>query len=89
MNHFSVDIETDGPCPGLYSIVSIGVVKVTNNLNTTFYAELAPISDNYIPEALAVSNTTREQHLTFNKPHLEIKRLSQFVKNKSFSSSRR
>lgn len=63
-----VDVESDGPCPGLYSIVCFGAIVVDKELNKTFYGKCAPISEKYIPEALAVSGFTREQHLQFADP---------------------
>ena len=74
MSIFIVDVEADGPCPGLYSMISFGVVKVTKDLKTTptFYGETAPISDKWVPGALAVSNITREQFLTYPKPEKTI-----------------
>lgn len=64
----SVDIETDGPCPGMHSIVCFGAVIVEAGFQRTFYAELKPISEIYIPEALAISGFNREQHLKFPEP---------------------
>ena len=64
----SVDVESDGPCPGMHSMICFGAVIVENGLQRTFYAKLKPISDIYIPEALAVSGFTREQTLKFPDP---------------------
>ena len=50
-----VDIESDGPIPGDYSMISFGAVIVDTELSKTFYGKLKPISDKFIPEALAVS----------------------------------
>lgn len=64
----SLDVEADGPCPGLYSMVCFGAVVVDKDLDKTFYGRVRPISDKWIPEALAVSGFTREQHLQFHDP---------------------
>ena len=56
-----VDIELDGPNPGDYSMICFGAVLVEPALSKTFYGQLRPISDRWIPEALAVSGFTREQ----------------------------
>ena len=64
----SVDIEADGPAPGLYSMVSFGAVIVEAGLQRTFYAELKPIADIWVPDALAVSGFTREQTMKFPDP---------------------
>lgn len=60
-----VDVESDGPCPGLYSMVSFGAVVVEPGLRNTFYGECRPISEKWIPEALAVSGHSREKTLKF------------------------
>jgi hypothetical protein len=39
-----------------------------DDLNRTFYGQLKPISDRFIPEALAVSGFTRDQCLGFEEP---------------------
>lgn len=59
-----VDVEADGPCPGLYSMVSFGAVCV-GDVTKTFYGELRPDSDIWVPEALAVSGFSREKTLSF------------------------
>lgn len=70
--YISVDIEADGPIPGPYSMLSLGAaVAGTYDANgyrppedprtDTWYAELKPISDTYVPEALAVSGLDRDQ----------------------------
>ena len=52
--YFSVDVESAGPIPGMYSMLSFGAC-VVGNVEKTFYAELKPISDAFVPEALKVS----------------------------------
>lgn len=53
-HYISVDIETSGPIPGEYSMLSIGACAVENE-EKTFYAELKPINTNMVPEALKVT----------------------------------
>jgi DNA polymerase III epsilon subunit-like protein len=65
MSWISVDVEADGPIPGDYSMISFGAVVVEPGLERTFYAELKPVSDRFVPEALRVSGLTREQTLAF------------------------
>lgn len=74
MSYIMVDVETDGPAPGLYSMISFGAIVVKPNLNKTFYSELMPISDQWVPEALAVSGHTREKTLGFADPKTEMER---------------
>lgn len=67
--YFSVDVEADGPIPGPYSMVSFGVAVAGSRAETftpadptaaTFYRELRPISDDFVPQALAVSGLDRD-----------------------------
>jgi ribonuclease T len=52
--YFSVDIESSGPVPGKYSMLSFGACVVGMS-NQTYYAELKPISEFFVPEAMKVS----------------------------------
>lgn len=63
-----VDIESDGPIPGDYSMISFGAVLVDEKLDRTFYGKIKPISENWIPEALNVSGHTREETMGFDEP---------------------
>lgn len=63
-----VDIESDGPCPGMHSMVCFGAVIVEPGFQRSFYAQTSPISDIYVPEALAISGFSREEHLKFPHP---------------------
>ena len=47
--YFSVDIETAGPIPGKYSMLSIGAC-VVDDPSQSFYAELQPINMEFVPE---------------------------------------
>jgi hypothetical protein len=69
VRNVSVDVESDGPCPGKHSMVCFGAVIVESGLQRTFYGQMKPISDIYIPEALAISGFTREEHLKFADPY--------------------
>jgi hypothetical protein len=80
MSLYVVDCEADGPVPGVYSMVCFGAVKVTRQLDTTFYAQTAPISDKWKPDALAVSGFSREEHLKFEKPEVAIPRFAEWIK---------
>jgi hypothetical protein len=61
VSFFVVDIESDGPIPGDYSMIEFGAVLVERGLNRTFHRKLAPISERWVPAALAVSGRSREQ----------------------------
>ena len=58
--YISVDVETSGPIPGEYSMLSLGAC-VLGETAKTFYREFKPISDKYIPEALQVSGFALEK----------------------------
>ncbi len=81
--YFAIDVESDGPIPGDYSMVSFGAVIVEPMLTRTFYAKLRPISTMWDPEALAVSKHTREETLLFGHPEAEMKRFVAWVKENS------
>ncbi|MFG3015231.1 3'-5' exoribonuclease domain-containing protein [Streptomyces cinerochromogenes] len=67
--YVSVDIEADGPIPGPYSMLSLGAAvagvqdgagfTAADPEERTFYRELRPISEEFVPEALAVSGLDR------------------------------
>lgn len=68
--YFSVDIEADGPYPGTYSMSSFGIALVGEydggiltrpDAPAEFYAELKPISTQWVPEAAAVSGLDRSE----------------------------
>jgi len=74
-----VDVEADGPCPGLYSMISLGAIVVEPLLNRTFYADFKPISDQWIPQALAVSKLSREQSLQLTDPYTSMVNFDQWL----------
>ena len=80
MAYIMVDIEADGPIPGDYSMISFGAVLVEEGLTRTFYGKLKPISDKFIPEALAVSGHSREETLTFDDPLLVMTEFKTWLK---------
>ncbi len=55
----SVDVETAGPDPGRYSLLSIGACDVEQP-DRSFYVELKPISEDFVPSALEVSGLRME-----------------------------
>lgn len=62
-----VDVESDGPIPGDYSMISFGAVSV-NDINKVCYGELKPISQRWSENALKVSGFTREDTMKFPAP---------------------
>lgn len=74
-----IDVESDGPIPGDYSMVCFGAVVVEPGLERSFYGQLRPISDKFIPQALAVSGFSREQTLAFEEPALIMQRFADWL----------
>ncbi len=68
MSQFVVDVESDGPIPHKYSMVCFGAVIVEPSLTRTYYGGTRPISNEFVPEALAISGISREEHLTYSDP---------------------
>ena len=74
-----MDVEADGPIPHKFSMVCFGAVLVTPGLDKTFYGRTRPTSKEWIPEALAVSGFTREEHESFEEPALVMQRLADWL----------
>jgi len=83
MSYFMVDIESDGPIPGDYSMVCFGAVLVDSKLDRTFYGAMKPISAQFVPEALAVSGFSREETLAFNEPKAVMAEFHDWIKANS------
>ncbi|MEO5535804.1 MAG: 3'-5' exonuclease [Pseudolysinimonas sp.] len=77
----SVDVETAGPTPGRYSMLSIGACLV-DDPQRGFYLELKPDRDEVIDSALAVSGLSME---TLAKEGVEageaMKQFAQWVRD--------
>ena len=83
MSIFIVDVESDGPIPPKFSMVSFGAVRLDRELKTTFKGMVRPISDQWNPEALAISNISRETHLTYDDPAVVMSRFSDWIRESS------
>lgn len=71
----SVDVETAGPIPGRYSLLSIGACDAYD-IKRQFSCEIKPTSNAYVPEALAVTGLSLD---TLSKTGLEpIEAMTQF-----------
>jgi hypothetical protein len=80
MTYIMVDIEADGPIPGDYSMVCFGAVIVEPELGRTFLGKLRPVSEQWVPEALAVSGFTREETLQFDEPAEVMRRFDAWLR---------
>lgn len=80
MTDIVVDVEADGPAPGLYSMVSFGAVVVDDALDKTFYGQVAPLPEaDWNKDALAISGHSREEHLAFPDPQIVIPQFAEWV----------
>ena len=69
--YFSADVETDGPIPGPYSMLSFALVYAGSfdghrferptDFTKIFHRELCPISQQFEPEALRVNRLDRDR----------------------------
>lgn len=69
--YFSADVETDGPIPGPFSMLSFGIVRAgtydgrkfarQRRYDKTFYRELRPISADFQENAMLVNQLDRER----------------------------
>jgi hypothetical protein len=69
--YFSADVETDGPIPGPFSMLSFALVYAGSydgerfvrpeNYSHSFYRELRPISDTFQEEALRINHLDRDR----------------------------
>lgn len=55
--YISVDVEAAGPVPATYSMLSLGAV-VVDDPKQTFYIELKPTNEQFVPEAMKVVGKT-------------------------------
>lgn len=58
--YISVDVETAGPNPGQYSLLSIGACSISHP-EKNFYIELQPVNDEMLPESYAIHNLSLNQ----------------------------
>ena len=79
MPYIMVDIEADGPIPGDYSMICFGAIIVEPELNRTFYGKLKPISEAFIPDALAVSGFSRDECQDFDDPKTVMEQFHQWL----------
>ncbi|MBK8698526.1 MAG: exonuclease [Saprospiraceae bacterium] len=79
MAYIMVDVESDGPIPGDFSMISFGAVLVDDQLDKTFYGKLKPISDRFIPEALSISGISRDESLSFDEPQKVMTQFADWI----------
>lgn len=83
MTHFVFDVEADGPCPGIYSMIEIGIVAIHGDELRSFWRTLKPITYDYNLDALKSIGATREQTLQYGDPAVAIREAVQWVDSQS------
>jgi DNA polymerase III epsilon subunit-like protein len=75
-----IDVETSGPNPGNYDLLSIGACTV-NEVNETFYIELIPKSEHFEEEAMGIHNLSFV-YLNENgvEPKVAIEKFEEWIK---------
>jgi hypothetical protein len=95
--YFSADVETDGPIPGPYSILSFALVYAGSfdgtrfvrprSFERSFYVELKPISDAFQIEALRVNGLDRNRlKVEGTPPHAAMTDASKWVRSTAGSA---
>ena len=74
-----IDVEADGPVPGIYSMVSFAGVVVEPGLDTHFLRNIHPVTEDWLPESLKVAGLTREETLAFGDPYTAMKEFAQWL----------
>jgi DNA polymerase III epsilon subunit-like protein len=79
--YISVDVETSGPNPMDYSLLSIGACTIDDPVRT-FYVELIPVVPNFTEEALEVSRLSLETlKETGVSPEAAMKRFDRWLED--------
>jgi DNA polymerase III epsilon subunit-like protein len=77
--YISVDIETSGPVPGVFSMLTIGACNI-DDPSQSFSCELQPISQNADPEAMKVTGLSLERlALTGEHPVTALTRFREWI----------
>ncbi|WP_425619069.1 exonuclease domain-containing protein [Anatilimnocola sp. NA78] len=77
----SVDVESSGPIPGDYSMLSLGACVVGSD-DQSFYVEFKPLNDNAVPDAMTVTGFDLATLVeTGADPEDAMKKLAAWVKD--------
>lgn len=68
---FSVDVETSGPTPGLYDLLTVGVC-LTSDPSVTFYRECQPVFHAADPAAMAATGLDLNTLAANGRPCAEV-----------------
>jgi len=92
--YFSADVETDGPIPGPFSMLSFALVVAgtfdgktftrPTNYDEHFYIELRPISEQFQEEALRVNGLDRDRLVSDGTdPQIAMTTASEWIRDHS------
>ncbi len=85
--YLSVDVETSGPIPGDYSLLTIGACNIYEP-DQVFSCELKPLSSNADPDAMAVTGLSLERlALEGLAPEIAMQKFQEWVLNVSGADS--
>ncbi len=79
--YISVDIEASGPIPPEYSMLSIGAC-IAEDIETSFYEELKPISERFLPKAIKVVGKPMEYFAEHGKdPKIAMEKFKTWIES--------
>jgi exonuclease len=82
MSWFMVDVESNGPIPGDFSMTEVGVVRMDADLKTTFHGKLCPLPGaSWQDEAYAVVGYDHATACTFPDPFKTMTEFGAWVKS--------
>jgi hypothetical protein len=80
-NHFVLDVESDGPAPGLYNMISFGLVSLVDPANG-FLGEVAPVLESAgMPQAREVVGVSYETQQTYRAPDIVMREATDWINN--------
>lgn len=86
-SYFSIQIESAGPIPGEYSLLTLGACFIKNPTQS-FYLQLKPINDNYISEYITSSGLSwGELRLNGEEPQIGFERFQSWINKYSSDTS--
>lgn len=77
----SGDVEASGQCPGMFDLISIGLIVIEPGLTRSFYGEMAPLHDNFQQGAYDAIGMTREQHLAMPSAEETMQRMKAWCRD--------
>jgi len=85
---FSLDVEANGPIPGDYSMIGIGIVRIDRKLDCSYGSDIHPLNDNYEQGALDSIGMTHEQTLLGSDPRIVMASCVEWIKRNTYEGTR-